>query len=158
MRRICTERLVLRDPVLSDSEFLQNYQKDERYLEFYVSKPDAIGIIRQAINWSNERPRCNFQYIVVTRDQEVIGCAGLRTKDCTHGEAEIGIEIDPKHWKQGYAREVLNAIIRLARSLGITFLYASTDRRNFRAISLMKSESFTEQKVVGNDVILSRCL
>jgi len=142
----------------SDSKYLQNYQQDERYLEFYMSQPDALVIIQQAINWSEELPRRNYQFVVENKNLEVIGCAGVRTGDCVPGEAEIGIEFDPEHWRQGYAREALKALIAFAQSIDVKVLHASTNRRNFRAINLMQSESFIEQHVEDNDIVLSRCL
>lgn len=58
------------------------------------------------------------------------------------GEAETGIEVDPDHWRKGYATEVLSALIDLARKGKVKRFVGITRGRNFRAIELMKAHGF----------------
>lgn len=88
-----------------DAEPLAAYQSDPAYLAHYAAPPDAHTIVASAIEWSQEEPRINFQFAVVLASSDfVIGCAGLRQRGYSTGEAEIGIEIDPRYWRRGFVR------------------------------------------------------
>jgi len=156
MLLIRTKRLCLRDPVESDVFGLASYQSDLRYLEHYLESPDSKLIIALAIEWASEKPRKNYQLIVSLKNEsEVIGCAGLRTSNCAVGEAEVGIELNPDHWGNGYAAEGLAGIIDLARSKDIRRLLAITKEKNIRAIALTRAAGFHLDKVVEPDLHLS---
>jgi len=134
--RLATARLVLRDPAPRDAEALAAYQSDARYLEHYPEPPDADAIIATACGWAAESPRRNHQF-VVTLDGAVIGCAGVREA------GDLGIELDPRHWGEGYAREALTALIAFARDeLGVARLTASTTATNVRAHRLVERLGF----------------
>ncbi|MFT4711735.1 MAG: ribosomal-protein-alanine N-acetyltransferase [Candidatus Azotimanducaceae bacterium] len=138
-----TERLSLRDPIISDVEALASYQSHELYLQHYDQPPNTQKIIELAISWVSQTPRKNFQLIVeLTGDNEVIGCAGLRQDGYPECEAEIGLEFHPDYWGKGYATESLIALIELARSRGISNVHALTDVSNARAIRLTKKVGF----------------
>ena len=151
-----TDRLFLREATESDIASLRAYQSDGRYLEHYEKRPDASSIIQQALGWANESPRENYQYIVELDSSEVIGCAGLRTKGCESRTGEIGIEIDPNHWGNGFAHEVLEVLIESAKSLELRILRAETNRKNIRAQNLMRSHSFSIVEHKGNSIVMYR--
>ncbi len=140
--RLSTPRLVLREAVPEDAAALESYQRDPRYLEHYVERPDAAAIVEAAISWQSAKPRLNHQFIVEL-EGGAIGCAGLRQASQPTGHAEVGIELDPRHWGAGYAEETLRRLIRFARDdLGLVHLHARTAPGNGRAIRLMERSGF----------------
>lgn len=154
-----TERLSLRDPVLSDVTALASYHSHELYLQHYDQPPDTQSIIELAVDWASQNPRENYQLIVeVVGGSKVIGCAGLRQVGCPINEAEVGVEIHPDHWGKGYATETLVALVDLARRLGLLKLYALTNISNRRAIELTEKMGFDLVKIDANVARLSLSL
>lgn len=89
-------------------------------------------------------------------DSQVLGCTGLRTKGCSAGIAEIGVELAPDQWGSGYAREVIDALIEFSESLGIEELTSSTHHKNQRAQQLVHQFGFTVGDRVGDQITYSR--
>lgn len=131
MRRL-TQRLVLRDFV--EGEVL-TWHADPRYQASYAESPDPVEIVRRSIEWSREVPRRHWQ-VGVELDGVLIGCAGFRFRN---GAAELGVEIDPDHWRRGYARECLVSLMELARELGHERIEARTTAANTKAQALAAS-------------------
>lgn len=118
--RLETARLVLRDFRPGDE---LTWQVDPRYLRHYLARPDSQAIVGQARLWARETPRTSYQ-LGVQRDGELIGCVGVR---CEADWAEVGGEIDPTHWRQGFCSEAMVALTDFARrELGVTRFVAKT--------------------------------
>jgi RimJ/RimL family protein N-acetyltransferase len=155
---LTTPRLVLREAEIKDVAALAAYQRDPRYLEHYLEVPDAGAIVANAIAWKGSSPRLNYQFIVEL-DGATIGCAGLRQAGQPPGCAEVGVEIDPRHWGAGYAEELLGRLIRFARDdLRLTHLRADTTMTNHRAIRLVKRLGFRVVLSGGDAVSLELAL
>ena len=108
-----------------DAKALSEYQSDSSYLEHYATPPDAYAIVASAIEWAREKPRFNYQFTVVLASSNcVVGCAGLRQRDYPSGEAEIGIEVDPTYWRQGFAREALHELVSFGISVWMNDSYS----------------------------------
>ena len=153
-----TPRLSLREAEIEDVAALAPYQRDPRYLEHYLEVPDAGAIVADAISWQAASPRLNYQFIVEL-DGAAIGCAGLRQAGQPPGYAEVGVEIDPRHWGVGYAEELLGRLIRFARDeLRLTHLRAETTMTNRRAIRLVERLGFRVVSSGGDAVSLELAL
>ena len=105
---IKTERLILREFVLDDWPAVLAYQQNPRYLEFYPfvtrTESDAREFVQWFLDEQAESPRSRFQLAVTLNETgELIGNAGIRRKPENDWEADIGYEIAPEHWRQGYA-------------------------------------------------------
>ena len=111
--RLETARLVLRDPQPGDAF---TWHADPRYLACYDQAPDSDAILATCRAWAREVPRTRFQPLVVL-DGRVIGCVGVRQVE--PGVADIGGELDPEFWRQGYISEALSALMEHARGRGI---------------------------------------
>jgi [ribosomal protein S5]-alanine N-acetyltransferase len=109
-----TERLLLRDFTEHDWPAVLAYQRDPRYLRFYPwterTEEDARAIVRRFLNWQQEQPRRRFQ-LAITLDGEVIGNVGVRRIEAGSRVADIGYELAPALWGQGYATEAAQAIL-----------------------------------------------
>ncbi len=152
--QLSTKRLVLRDATLKDSGSLAAYQQDRRYLQYYSEAPDAKSIISSCLKWSTEHPRQNFQFVIaLAENQRVIGCAGIRSKECPLGSAEIGIEIDPEFWGHGLAREAIAELISFAKLQKIDQLLASTHFENRKAHRLIENLGFSQVGRAGDQAL-----
>jgi RimJ/RimL family protein N-acetyltransferase len=111
-----TARLLLREFVDTDWPAVLAYQRDPRYLQFYAwierTPEDAQRFVQMFIIQQREQPRRKFQLAVVLRDtQHLIGNCGIRKASLEAREADIGYELAPDLWGQGYATEAARAII-----------------------------------------------
>ena len=114
--RITTERLVLRDFVMDDWPAVLAYQRDPRYLRFYPWADRNEGEVREFVQvflGQQERsPRSEFQLaITLPESGQMIGNCGIRRKPANDWEADIGYELAPDHWGQGYATEAALALV-----------------------------------------------
>jgi ribosomal-protein-alanine N-acetyltransferase len=150
---IVTNRLVLREFTEGDLAALLAYHADPRYTEFYgpeEAQPDRVRTLLLAfIQWATERPRCNYQFAIVKREepQDVIGCCGVRGGRFDPGTAECGIELAPECWGHGFATEAMRAVLEFGfRGLGLEEVRGISVTANTRIARLVRRLGFT---VVG---------
>lgn len=111
-----TERLLLREFVAEDWRAVLAYQSDPRYLRYYEwesrTEEDVRAFIQVFIDWQEKTPRRNFQLaILLPESGQVIGNCGVRVRDPIMRGADIGYELDPRHWGCGYATEAARAML-----------------------------------------------
>jgi RimJ/RimL family protein N-acetyltransferase len=120
--QIETERLLLRDFAEDDWRSSLAYHQDERYWQFYEAEAwdetKERARLQWFLDWQNEQPRRRFQLAIVLRDEDsLIGNVGLRVRRSViqggdgDWEGDIGYELDPRYWGQGYATEAASAIV-----------------------------------------------
>jgi RimJ/RimL family protein N-acetyltransferase len=120
--QIETERLLLRDFTLDDVEALAACRADERLWRFYNPVDDieanTRGAIEVFIRWQSQQPRTYFQLAIVLKQTgSLVGTCGLRKRaQAFHRppvvpEAELGYELEPRHWGKGYASEAARAMV-----------------------------------------------
>lgn len=114
---LSTERLLLRDFVEDDWPAVLAYQNDPRYLRFYAwtrrTPEDVQAFVARFIAQQEREPRLKFQLaITLPATGQLIGNAGIRIKTAGGHEADIGYELDPQHWGQGYASEAARALVQ----------------------------------------------
>ncbi len=146
--RMETERLVLRDYKEDDWRAVLEYQRDPRYLRFYPwdqrSEQDARDFVRLFIGWRNEQPRRRFQLAITLWGADVaVGSCGLRRKPGETGEADIGYEIAPRLWGQGYATEAARAMVDFGfRTLGLHRLSSWCIAENTASARVLEKAGF----------------
>lgn len=111
-----TPRLLLREFVLDDVPAVLAYQRDARYLHFHpareITELDAFAFVQQCIDWHQEEPRSKYQLAIeLASTGELIGNVGLRLPFAYAPLAEVGFELAPGHWRQGYATEAAKAML-----------------------------------------------
>jgi len=123
--RIATEPLVLRDFVDEDWRAVFAYQRDPRYLRYYPwtdrTEAEVRDFVQMQIRDQEPRPRRKFQLAITLPDSgELIGNCGVRRKDGNDFEGDIGYELNPEHWRRGYATEAARAMVDYGfRELGL---------------------------------------
>lgn len=116
-----TERLFLRDFVADDWQRVLEYQSDPLYLRYYEWTERTPEAVQEFVGWfldhQRQEPRIKFQLAVVLKsNNQLIGNCGIRMDKADALEANIGYELDPKHWNHGYATESAHAIVNFGFS------------------------------------------
>ena len=135
--QIKTERLVLREYVAEDWSVLADYQSDPRYQCFEPWNSGLMfdefvqGLVARFVYWQSQKPRYRFQLAICLPDaDEPIGSCGIRVNEPGSRSAELGYELAPAYWGQGYATEAARAMLswafsrRQAGGLGLREVHA----------------------------------
>jgi len=114
---LLTDRLLLRDFNKDDWPNVLAYQSDPQYLRYYHwtqrTSEDVCSFVNKFIEQQKEDPRIKFQLAMILRSEnKLIGNGGIRQNNHDATEAEIGYEIDPNYWGNGYATETANALLK----------------------------------------------
>jgi len=123
--RITTARLILREFATDDWPDVLAYQRDPLYLRFYPwtdrTEADVRDFVREFVDQQTEVPRRKFQLAIALPDSErLIGNCGIRRKAENDWEADIGFELAPSDWGQGYATEAASSMVDFGfRQLGL---------------------------------------
>ena len=112
-----TRRLIMREFREEDWPTVLDYWNDSRYQRYYPEMPDREGFVRDLVarfvTAQSEEPRRNRQLALISKqDGRLIGNCGIRVNNLDLGEANIGYELDPRDWGNGYATEAATAIVR----------------------------------------------
>lgn len=118
---LTTDRLALREFTESDWLAVWAYQSDPLYLRYYPwterAAEDVRQFVRELVAQQHEEPRTKFQLAVVLKaTNQLIGNCGIRMKAAGAHEADIGYELAPAYWGQGYATEAARAIVQFGFS------------------------------------------
>ena len=111
-----TERLILRDFVKDDWQAVLEYQSDPLYLRYYDWTDRTPEAVQEFVGWfldhQMQEPRIKFQLAVTLKSSnQLIGNCGIRMGAPNALQADIGYELDPKHWNHGYATEAAHTIV-----------------------------------------------
>jgi len=110
-----TERLILRDFVRADWERVLEYQNDPLYLRYNRRPEPTPEKAKEFVGWflahQEQTPRIKFQLAITLKSSNLmIGNCGVRIDKSGAVEADIGYELDSKHWNHGYASEAAHAM------------------------------------------------
>ena len=113
---LTTERLLLRDFVKNDWEAVFAYQQDPLYLRYNEwtsrTREEVRMFIQMFLDHQKQNPRIKFQFAVTLKSTgELIGNCGVRKDAPEAREGDIGYELDPKHWGNGYATEAARTVL-----------------------------------------------
>ncbi|MDE3000066.1 MAG: GNAT family N-acetyltransferase [Gemmatimonadota bacterium] len=111
-----TERLRLREFTRNDVGAVAEFRKDPRYLEFYYRPPytreECVRFVEKCIAWSGENPRTRFHLAITDRAGEVLfGNCGVRKESIETLRGDVGYELSPAYWGNGYATEAVRAML-----------------------------------------------
>ena len=160
---LVTERLLLREFVPGDWHAVFSYQLDPLYLRYYewtVRTPEDVqefvqGFIRQ----QQLRPRAKYQFAICSRASGLlIGNGGIRLAKPDDMQAEIGFELGPLHWGQGFATEAAQALIRFGfEDLHLHRIWARCVADNSRSANVLgKTGMRLEARLRENETFKGR--
>ena len=117
--------LLLRDYTAADGPAMLAYQRDPRYLRYYPgterTAADACRLLQVFRDWQEEQPRRRFQLaVVLAAEDRLIGSCGLRRNPQEDQAADLGYELNPDYWGQGYATAAARAMVNFGfQELGL---------------------------------------
>ncbi len=141
---ITTRRLVLRELEETDWPAVLEYQSDPRYLRYYEwthrTEQDVRDFVRMLVALREEKPRTKFQLaITLPANGQLIGNCGIRMKAADAQEADIGYELDPRYWVQGYATEAARALLAFGfGDLGLHRIWAWSIAENSGSVHVLE--------------------
>lgn len=74
-------------------------------------EPGTRELLNRFLAWQEEEPRNRYQLAIVHGSGELIGTAGLRRRTPGWHVADLGFELAPWHWGQGYATEAARVLL-----------------------------------------------
>lgn len=91
-----------------------------------------------------------LEFVIAARDSgAVIGRAGLFALESGNATADVGYLLGPAHWRRGYMREALTALIGCAfQELGLRRLEARVEAGNVASMALLRRLGFTREGVL----------
>ncbi len=149
--QLTTQRLLLRDFVYGDWPAVLAYQQDPRYLRYYPwdsrSEADARAFVAMFVDQQTERPRRRFQLAITLPDSgQLIGTCGIRRKPDNDWEADIGYELSPDFWGQGYAVESARAMVNFGfRELGLHRISSWCIADNAASVRVLRRLGFRQE-------------
>ena len=99
------------------------------------SAEEVQWFVRMFLDMQAERPRTKFQLaITLPESGRLIGNCGVRKASADATEADIGYELAPDVWGNGYATEAARAIVcvRVSRSWACTASRRAASRTTWR--------------------------
>ncbi len=147
---IATERLQLREFTVDDIDPITAYRSEPRYLEHYPwstwSRSRSEAFVEGCMSAGAEEPRREYDLgVTLLGNRRLIGTCGLRL----HGEGtergDIGYELSPDHWGNGYATEAASAILDLAfGQMRLEEVEARCVMANQRSVNVLLRLAFAE--------------
>lgn len=148
---IVTRRLIIREYAAPDVPVVQENVRDAAYWEHHATDPPTADKISALVLWAVQeqaiKPRLNY-YLAATRKDSgaVIGEAVLRITEPVQRQGEIGFGVARKHWKQGYATEMGQALLLAAfSSLKLHRLFAQCAPENKGSIRVLQKLGFARE-------------
>lgn len=139
-----TKRLLLRQLTYADAADLLAHFSDEEVTKYYDlaqfhSLQDAECLIRY---WNNayKQHRAIRWAIILKRHSKVIGTCGLHNLCLENRRGEIGYDLHPHFWQQGYMSEALVSVQEYA----------------FKQLKLHRLEAFTLSENIASRALLLR--
>jgi ribosomal-protein-alanine N-acetyltransferase len=149
-----TDRLTLRPLAIEDTDFIFRHFSDPAVTEHLMDEPpvteyeQAEEIIRSYLE--PKRKTHNRWGITVRKaDNQLIGTCGYHKWDKRHHRAEIGYDLSPGFWGQGYMTEALRAIISNGFGhMDLNRIEALVYVENERSIRLLESLGFKREAIL----------
>lgn len=141
---LTTKRLLLRDYNPNDWQAVFAYQSHPAYLKYYPwhqrNPTDVQEFVQKFIDWQTQQPRSKFQLAVILQQQnKLIGSCGIRMQQADSHQAELGYEISPLYWGQGYATEAAQQLLNYGfEKLGVHRVWASCLAENVSSARVLE--------------------
>ena len=106
-----TERLLLRQMTIEDTDFVFRHFSDAAVNQYLLDEPPVTTVAqaREIIQFYLEpEGKTHNRWIMVRKsDQQPIGTCGFHKWDKRYFRAEIGYDLSPAFWRQGYMLEAV---------------------------------------------------
>lgn len=137
-----TERLILRAVYFTDCHRILEIFQNEEVMRYYgmfaiTGMEGAIGLV-EALQSTYHENR-GIRWAAVLKDTGIlIGTCGFHNHNVFHRRSELGYELDQAYWHQGYASEMLQAMLQ----------YGVTQMNLHRIEALVYPENLPSQQLL----------
>jgi ribosomal-protein-alanine N-acetyltransferase len=147
---LTTDRLFLRPIARSDTAFVVRHFLDPDVQRYMLDEPPMTDPAEAAaiIDFYLERPDAPYNRWVVVRhsDDTPIGTCGFHKWSRQHHRAEIGYDLSPAYWGQGYMREAVAAMLTYGfTTLDLNRIEAIVAPANLPSIRLLERLGFQQE-------------
>lgn len=145
-------RLGYRPFVPDDWRDVLAYQANGRFARFYPwdhrSAKAVQAFVQTFVDWQQEEPRYRYQFaLTLPGSPTLIGNCGVRLTFPGSRSADLGYEIDPAHWGQGYATEAARAMLAFAfEQLALDRVWAMSLVENAASVRVLQKAGMTRDR------------
>lgn len=145
-----TDRLTLRELHPSDAYDLYRILSNPAVMQYYGSDPlhhmgEATQLIRSIRQQHQDHVAMRWA-IVRKADQQLLGTCGFHRWNHAYYNSEMGYELDPAYWSNGYMTEALESMMTFGFThMSLHRISALIAPANQRSIDLVKRLQFQEE-------------
>lgn len=157
-----TPRLILRELTFFDGPAILEFANDDsinRYLSFgsISSESGTIEYVTTALSAANAHPRLSYKLAMTIRpNEELSGSCWLDIEDPDSQNASIGYFVDKRHWGNGYATEMIKALIQFGfDNLELHRICANCDSENHATRRVLEKVGMREEGLLRQHCLRS---
>lgn len=159
---LLTDRLLLRQLAQDDLEFIYHHFKDAQVSQYLLDEaPVADYDQAQAIIdfYLKADPKTYNRWVLVRKsDSQVIGTCGFHKWSKDNHRVEIGYDLSPAFWGQGYMREAMRAAIDNGFTrMGLSRVEAVVHCDNQRSLKLLERLGFKREGLMRDYYYYEGC-
>jgi RimJ/RimL family protein N-acetyltransferase len=148
-----TERLILRQLTLEDTDFVFRHFSDPAVTQYLMDEPPVTEYAQaQEIVQSYLEPegKTHNRWVIVRKsDRQPIGTCGYHRWEKQYFRTEIGYDLGPSFWGQGYMTEAMNTVIRHGfEGMGLNRIDALVYVGNHRSARLLQKLGFKQEGIL----------
>ena len=146
-----TNRLILRDFVLSDFDAVQEYAADPLVTRFTAFGPNTAeetrDFLARSIAASSLIPRQNYTFAVIEQDSgRLIGGCGLEQCDGTGQHYVFGYCFNRRWWRRGFGKEAAGSLVQFGfERLHAHRLWAHVFAGNAASVRILEGLAFRRE-------------
>jgi len=145
-----TERLILRQMLETDVNVVYDFNSCTESLDYIVREPfKTKEEAKKKLSFflSSIKEKSAFWWVFTLKDTiEDIGYGGLFDISKEHSRAEIGYGLIKKYWNKGYMSEILDGILKFARTTAdFHKIYGIVIPGNDASIRLLEKNNFKKE-------------
>jgi len=152
-----TDRLMLKNISSEDRHFvLQQFSNNEvnRYLFDAEPTTDLLSADEIVAFYNQPEPRNQHRWIIIRKKDGVkIGTCGFHCWDKSNGRCDIGYDLHPDFWGNGYMSEAMKVILNFAENkMDIKQINACIYTENHKSIRLIEKHGFVHHGQMKDEV------
>ena len=158
MTTFITTRLTLRPLTLHDATAVFAMMSDAETMRFWdwpaFKDEDTVREIVGAQVGDMETGTARYWAVALSPDAPAVGSVDLSEIDRHHRRAEVGFLFNRQHWRRGYAREAMQAVVAHAfKDLSLERLWARFHTGNTGSQKLLESLGFVREGTLKGHVL-----
>lgn len=157
---LVTSRLYLREITEEDAEDLFTNFSNTEVMKHYGSEPmgnveETIGLIHSFHMGFKENKGIRWG-IQLKNNNSLIGTVGFHAVSTKHRRAEIGYELNPEYWGQGFAKEAIEKAVAYGmKEMELIRIGAIVFLENRPSNELLLNLGFKKEGVLRNYMVQS---